>query len=79
MLKGKRIGVVFPAYNADRSLRRTCAEMPTDVVDDVILVDDKSRDKTAETARSLGIKTIVHSRNLGYGGNQKTCYNEAIK
>jgi glycosyltransferase involved in cell wall biosynthesis len=79
VLKGKHIVVVMPAYNAERTLRRTYAEIPTDVVDDVILVDDKSQDQTAEIARTLGIKTIVHSKNLGYGGNQKTCYKEAIK
>ena len=79
MLKEKHIVVVMPAYNAERTLRRTYAEIPTDVVDHVVLVDDKSRDKTAEIARSLEIRTIVHSRNLGYGGNQKTCYKEAIK
>jgi len=69
----------MPAYNAERTLRRTYAEIPTDVVDDVILVDDKSQDQTAEIARTLGINTIVHSKNLGYGGNQKTCYKEAIR
>lgn len=79
MLKGKHIVVVMPAYNAERTLRRTYAEIPMDVVDHVVLVDDKSRDQTAEIARSLGIRTIVHSKNLGYGGNQKTCYKEAIK
>jgi glycosyltransferase involved in cell wall biosynthesis len=79
VLKGKRIVVVMPAYNAERTLRRTYAEIPTDVVDDVILVDDKSQDQTAEIARTLGINTIVHSKNLGYGANQKTCYKEAIK
>ena len=79
MLKGKHIVVVMPAYNAERTLRRTYAEIPRDVVDHVVLVDDKSRDQTAEIARSLGIRTIVHSKNLGYGGNQKTCYQEAIK
>ena len=79
MLKGKHIVVVMPAYNAERTLRRTYAEIPTDVVDHVILVDDKSQDRTAEIARTLGINTIVHSKNLGYGGNQKTCYKEAIK
>lgn len=79
MLKGKHIVVVMPAYNAERTLRRTYAEIPTDVVDDVILVDDKSQDQTAEIAQALGIKTIVHSKNLGYGGNQKTCYKEAMK
>jgi glycosyltransferase involved in cell wall biosynthesis len=79
VLKGKHIVVVMPAYNAEKTLRRTYAEIPTDVVDHVVLVDDKSRDHTAEIARSLGIRTIVHSKNLGYGGNQKTCYKEAIR
>ena len=79
MVKGKHIVVVMPAYNAERTLRRTYAEIPTDVVDDVILVDDKSQDQTAEIARTLGINTIVHSKNLGYGGNQKTCYKEAVR
>jgi len=79
VLKGKHIVVVMPAYNAERTLRRTYAEIPTNVVDDVILVDDKSQDQTAEIAQALGIKTIVHSKNLGYGGNQKTCYKEAMK
>jgi glycosyltransferase involved in cell wall biosynthesis len=79
MRKGKHIVVVMPAYNAERTLRKTYTEVPKDVVDEVILVDDQSQDKTAEIARSLGINTIVHSRNLGYGGNQKTCYKEALK
>jgi glycosyltransferase involved in cell wall biosynthesis len=79
VLKGKHIVVVMPAYNAERTLRRTYEEIPTDVVDDVILVDDKSQDQTPEIARALGINTIVHSKNLGYGGNQKTCYKEAMK
>ena len=79
MLKGKRTVVVMPAYNAEKTLRRTYSEIPMDVVDHVVLVDDQSRDHTAEIARSLGIRTIVHSKNLGYGGNQKTCYKEAIK
>ncbi len=79
MLKGKRVIVVMPAYNAEKTLRKTYAEIPLDIVDDVILVDDKSQDKTAEIAQSLGINTIVHSKNLGYGGNQKTCYEEALR
>jgi glycosyltransferase involved in cell wall biosynthesis len=79
MLKGKNIVVVMPAYNAERTLRKTYAEIPKDVVEDVILVDDQSQDRTAEIARSLGISTIVHSKNMGYGGNQKTCYKEAVK
>lgn len=69
----------MPAYNAEKTLRRTYEEIPLDYVDDVILVDDKSSDKTAETAAELGITTIVHAENLGYGGNQKTCYTQALR
>jgi glycosyltransferase involved in cell wall biosynthesis len=79
MLFGKKIIVVMPAYNAERTLRQTYAEIPFEYVDEVILVDDDSSDRTAETARSLGITTIVHRRNRGYGGNQKTCYREALR
>ena len=79
MLEEKHVVVVMPAYNAERTLRKTYAEIPKGLVDDVILVDDQSRDRTAEIARSLGINTIVHSKNRGYGGNQKTCYKEAMK
>lgn len=79
MLNEKHVVVVMPAYNAERTLRKTYAEIPKEIVDDVILVDDQSQDKTAEIARSLGINTIVHSKNRGYGGNQKTCYKEALK
>jgi glycosyltransferase involved in cell wall biosynthesis len=79
MLKGKKVVVVMPAYNAEKTLLQTYEEIPKDIVDDIILVDDQSQDRTAEVARSLGINTIVHSRNLGYGGNQKTCYKEALK
>ena len=79
MLKGKHVAVVMPAYNAEKTLLKTHAEVPKDIVDHVILVDDQSKDKTAEIARSLNINTIVHSKNLGYGGNQKTCYKQAIK
>jgi glycosyltransferase involved in cell wall biosynthesis len=78
MLLGKRITVVLPAYNAEATLRQTYEEIPKDVVDDVILVDDKSKDCTPELARQLGILTITHERNLGYGGNQKTCYAAAL-
>jgi glycosyltransferase involved in cell wall biosynthesis len=78
MLKGKRVVVVMPAYNAERTLRKTYAEIPKDVVDSVILVDDQSQDSTAEVARSLGISTLVHSKNRGYGANQKTCYKAAL-
>jgi len=79
MLKGKQIVVVMPAYNAERTLRKTHAEIPEEIVDDVILVDDQSQDRTPEIAKSLNINTIIHSKNRGYGGNQKTCYEEAIK
>ena len=79
MIAGKRVVVVMPAYNAEKTLRETCAEVPREVVDEVILVDDASRDRTAEIARSLGLPTIVHDRNRGYGGNQKTCYREALR
>jgi glycosyltransferase involved in cell wall biosynthesis len=79
MLFGKKIVVVMPAYNAERTLRQTYAEIPREYVDEVILVDDGSSDRTAPIARSLGITTLVHDRNRGYGGNQKTCYREALR
>lgn len=79
MLRGKRIAVVMPAYNAEKTLRKTYDDIPKDLVDDIILVDDKSQDKTARIARQLNIDTIVHSQNRGYGGNQKTCYKEALR
>jgi glycosyltransferase involved in cell wall biosynthesis len=79
MLNGKRVVVVMPAYNAEMTLRRTYDGIPKDIVDDVILTDDHSSDRTVSVARELGIKTFVHDRNLGYGGNQKTCYREALK
>ena len=79
MLGGRRIAVVMPAFRAERTLGRTFEAMPRDVVDDVILTDDASSDGTAALARSLGIHTLVHERNRGYGGNQKTCYAEAIR
>ncbi len=78
MLHGQRIAVVLPAYNAAATLRRTYAEIPLDIVDDVILIDDASRDETVAVAQSLGIHTVRHTRNLGYGGNQKTCYRTAL-
>jgi len=79
MLFGKRIVVVLPAYNAELTLRQTYAEIPRAYIDDVLLVDDGSSDRTVEVARSLGIPTIAHVRNLGYGGNQKTCYQAALR
>lgn len=78
MLKGKRIAVVMPAYNAEGTLKQTFDEIPLDLVDDVILVDDGSWDHTAEIAQDLGIRTIIHPQNVGYGGNQKTCYATAL-
>jgi glycosyltransferase involved in cell wall biosynthesis len=79
MLHGKRIIVVMPAYNAEKTLRDTYGDVPKDIVDEVILVDDKSADATAAVAKSLGITTIVHEKNTGYGGNQKTCYRAALE
>jgi glycosyltransferase involved in cell wall biosynthesis len=79
MLNGKRIAVVMPAYRAEKTLRKTYEAIPHDIVDEVILTDDASGDATAELARALGIRTLVHDVNRGYGGNQKTCYLEALK
>ncbi len=79
MIHGKKLIVVMPAYNAEKTLRQTFAELPHEYVDDVILVDDASRDGTAGVARELGITTIIHSENKGYGANQKTCYREALR
>ena len=78
MINGKRVMVVLPAYNAGRTLERTIADIPSEVVDDLLLVDDASGDDTVEVARRLGIPHVVHSINRGYGGNQKTCYTEAL-
>ena len=80
MYKNKKIIVVLPAYNAEKTLEKTYKEIPFDIVDDVILVDDKSNDKTVNVAKEIGIKhIIVHKKNLGYGGNQKSCYNKALE
>ncbi len=79
MLQGKKIAVVLPAYNAAATLERTYGEIPREIVDFIVLVDDASHDDTPEIARRLGMTTIVHDRNRGYGGNQKTCYREALK
>jgi len=79
MLNGKKVVVVMPAYNASRTLRQTYNEVPLDVVDEVLLVDDASSDETVALARELGLTTFLHERNLGYGKNQKTCYREALK
>jgi len=78
MLNGKKIAVVMPAYNAAKTLQRTYDELPLDVVDEVILVDDSSSDQTVELAVRIGLKVFRHKQNLGYGKNQKTCYREAL-
>ncbi|MDY7076750.1 MAG: glycosyltransferase family 2 protein [Chloroflexota bacterium] len=75
----ERIIVIMPAYNAAKTLERTYHDLPTNVVDKIILVDDVSQDETVEIARQLGLKTVVHVQNRGYGGNQKTCYLEALR
>lgn len=77
MINGKRIAVVMPAYNAEKTLERTVHEL-SDVVDIKILVDDSSRDRTAELSRELGVQTFIHDANYGYGRNQQTCYREAL-
>ena len=79
MINGKKVVVVLPAYRAQQTLGKTYGDIPQEVVDEVLLVDDGSDDLTAEVARRLGIKTFVHQENLGYGANQKTCYTEALK
>ena len=80
MIRGKKIVVVMPAYNAEKTLEQTYREIPMDVVDEVILTDDFSRDETVKKAKELGIKEVlVHEKNKGYGGNQKTCYNRALE
>ncbi len=78
MISGKRVCVVMPAYNAEKTLRQTVAEIDRAIVDDVLLVDDASSDATVRVAREIGLHHVVHPRNRGYGGNQKTCYAEAL-
>ena len=78
MLKDKKIVVVMPAYNAEKTLRQTYAEIPHDIVDEIVLVDDASQDHTVKVSQELGIKTVVHPQNRGYGGNQNTCYRTTI-
>src|SRR5208283_2589981 len=79
MISNKKLIVIMPAYNAEKTLRKTYEELPHEYVDEVILVDDYSNDDTSKISQELGIKTIVHLQNKGYGGNQKTCYREAIR
>jgi glycosyltransferase involved in cell wall biosynthesis len=76
--RAQKICVVMPAYNAEKTLERTFRDLPLDWVDDVVVVDDASRDRTVEIARALGLRVLVHPENRGYGGNQKTCYREAL-
>jgi len=78
MLNNKKIVVILPAYNAARTLEQTYSEIPMNIVDEVLLVDDASQDDTVQLAQRLGIHTIVHEQNRGYGGNQKTCYRAAL-
>jgi len=79
MINGKKVVVVLPAYNAALTLKKTYDEIPFDLVDDVVLVDDHSKDNTSEIGRQIGIKHVIrHEKNKGYGGNQKTCYDTAL-
>jgi glycosyltransferase involved in cell wall biosynthesis len=79
MIHDKKLVVVMPAYNAEKTLRQTFHELPHEYLDEIILVDDASQDRTAEISSELGIRTIIHRENIGYGGNQKTCYREALR
>ena len=79
MFHGKKIVVVMPAYNAARTIEQTVAEIPMDLVDEIVVTDDASSDETVEVARRLGLRTLVHPQNRGYGANQKTCYAEALR
>jgi len=79
MINGRRIGVVLPAYNAEVTLARTVAELDQEVIDEIVLVDDASTDQTVTLARELGLEPIRHEHNLGYGGNQKTCYRRVLE
>jgi glycosyltransferase involved in cell wall biosynthesis len=78
MINSRRISVVLPAYNAEATLLRTVAELDRDIIDDIVLVDDASSDQTVPLARQIGLAPIIHESNKGYGGNQKTCYRNAI-
>ena len=80
MINNKKIIVILPAYNAERTLEKTVNAIPRGIIDDIVLVDDFSRDNTVKVARAIGLKhIIVHEKNRGYGGNQKTCYREALR
>ena len=79
MFHSKKIVVVMPAYNAAKTIERTYREIPLDLVDEVVVTDDASSDETVQVAQQLGLRTLVHEKNRGYGGNQKTCYTEALR
>jgi glycosyltransferase involved in cell wall biosynthesis len=79
MINGKKIIVIMPAYNAEKTLEKTYQDIPKDIVDEIILTDDASSDRTVEIARRLGIVVNCHEKNQGYGANQKTCYDDAMK
>ena len=79
MLEGKKIIVVMPAYNAEKTLKDTYNEIPKGIVDEILVVDDHSKDKTVEVSKQLGLEVLVHKKNKGYGANQKTCYAQALK
>jgi glycosyltransferase involved in cell wall biosynthesis len=79
MLLGKKVVIVLPAFNAEDTLEATVRQIPGGIADEIILVDDSSSDRTVAVARELGVRVFVHERNLGYGGNQKTCYREALQ
>jgi glycosyltransferase involved in cell wall biosynthesis len=79
MLEGKKIVVVMPAYNAEKTLEKTYNEIPKTIVDEVLVIDDHSKDNTVQVAERLGLETYVHEQNRGYGANQKTCYEKALK
>jgi glycosyltransferase involved in cell wall biosynthesis len=79
MVNGKKVVIVLPAYNAAKTLEMTYKQIPSAFADDVVLVDDASRDDTSKVAHDLGIRVIIHERNIGYGGNQKTCYRTALE
>ncbi len=79
MLQNRRVIVVMPAYNSEKTIEKTYRDIPLDVVDEVLVIDDCSRDHTVESARKLNLQVFLHQKNLGYGGNQKTCYREALK
>jgi len=79
MINGLKIVVIMPAFNAEKTLEKTYNDIPQNIIDHIILVDDKSTDNTVTIAQNLGIQVIVHEKNMGYGGNQKTCYRAALE